>query len=445
MDKKGRISFITVILIAFSCVVVFNIFYYKDNYRKPVEQYKTTAEKDIYVRFVMEAYDKIAENYWMKSGNYKAHNAPELPELFQLSLKKAANLTQIPTANDRTSTAEMLSTVFATATSSEMKKQLALQTLTVVTYNLLPVQRNGFMSEEKRVAFRQGVSNIDPSKDLYKDLGVEKGASSQEIEEAYTEKEKILKNATTTEAKAELKQIAYAKKVLTNENDKTLYDQAKIEPTVSKHVLGNTLYFYFKQISPTSLQEFGLAIENASTTHGLNSLIIDLRGNIGGDLNFASAFPGLFIGINQYTFDVFSKDEYKPQRTLLPKFAELKRYKEIAILTDSGTQSTAELTTAVLKRLNLARVVGVTTRGWGTIENTYPIETVIDPTQQYFLYLVNNITLGDDNQPIEGKGVSPDVDITKKDWKNQLKNYFNSESLIKVLRERVTQPPLPID
>jgi len=36
-------------------------------------------------------------------------------------------------------------------------------------------------------------------------------------------------------------------------------------------------------------------------------MIIDLRGNIGGDLDFPQAFLGLFIGPNQYAFDLTTK------------------------------------------------------------------------------------------------------------------------------------------
>ncbi|MFA6295071.1 MAG: S41 family peptidase [Candidatus Paceibacterota bacterium] len=450
MFKKRlkKIIFFGIILIIIAIASAAGIFYYKnDNLQKNLKeslapQYKTVAENDLYVRFVMEAYDSIEKNYWMKPGNYKTHNSPELPELFNLSLKKAANLTETPKATDRNSTAEALATTFSNATSSDAKKQLALQTITVLTYNLLPLGRNGLFSEQQQIALRQEVSNINPTNDLYENLGLEKGASPKQIESAYEKKAAVLKKDTSAEAKAELKKIAYAKNVLTDENSKALYDEVKVEPTVFSRIIGNTLYIYFKKISPTSLQEFGIAVMNASTTKGLNNMIIDLRGNIGGDLAFSFNFLGLFIGPNQYVFDLFRNGDYLPIRTTQPKFDAISRYKEIAVLTDNKTQSTAELTTAALKRLNIAHAVGAPTAGWGTIENTYPLETVIDPGQKYSLYLVNHITLGDDNQPIEGKGIIPDVDIKSSDWKTQLKKYFNSESFIQIIRQRVVEQPL---
>jgi C-terminal processing protease CtpA/Prc len=82
----------------------------------------------------------------------------------------------------------------------------------------------------------------------------------------------------------------------------------------------------------------------------------------------------------------------------------------------------------------MAKVVGKTTRGWGTVENTYPMDTVIDEEEKYILLLVNSITLRDDGQPIEGRGVTPDVDISNPNWKNELSKNFKSESMISALK-----------
>jgi C-terminal processing protease CtpA/Prc len=190
------------------------------------------------------------------------------------------------------------------------------------------------------------------------------------------------------------------------------------------------------QIAPTTLYELVRAIDNASTTKN-DTLIIDFRGNMGGALDFLPAFFGLFVGKDQFAFDLFHQGERQPNRTTQLKFPEFDRFKEIAILTDNMTQSTAELTTATFKKFHMAKVVGKTTRGWGTIENTYPMDTVIDPEEKFVLLLVNSITLREDGQPIEGLGVSPDVDITKPNWQKELPKYFTSPSLINAIKQVV--------
>jgi C-terminal processing protease CtpA/Prc len=206
--------------------------------------------------------------------------------------------------------------------------------------------------------------------------------------------------------------------------------------------MGNTLYIYMSKISPTSLGEFARAVDTASTTKNLDSMILDLRGNVGGSLDFVQNFMGLFLGQNQYAFDLFHKGIYEAQRTVQPKFPLVDRFKEIGIITDNMTQSTAYFISATFKRLHLGKTVGVNTRGWGTVENTYPITTPIDASTTYSLLLVNSITLRDDNQPIEGRGVDPDVSTADPKWKDTLSEVFHSSSLIKALKQTAVEPPI---
>src|SRR5665213_1599451 len=65
--------------------------------------YKTPQEmSNIYVRFEMEAYDQIVQNYWQQVTD------ADMSQLFQLSVQKAANLstTTLP-APTRAGTAAM--------------------------------------------------------------------------------------------------------------------------------------------------------------------------------------------------------------------------------------------------------------------------------------------------------------------------------------------------
>jgi carboxyl-terminal processing protease len=190
------------------------------------------------------------------------------------------------------------------------------------------------------------------------------------------------------------------------------------------------------------LQEFENAVSDASTTPGLSSMIIDLRGNIGGSLADAASLLGYFEGANQYAFDLYSQGAYDPVRTTANLDPNLARYTEMAVLTDDMTQSTAEILTASLKRYRLVYVVGSTTRGWGTVENTFPMTTTVDASTTYALLLVHAITLRDDQQPIQGRGVDPDVNIADANWKSELSTYFRSASIIAALKKEADQPPI---
>lgn len=401
---------------------------------KPL-QYKTAFESDDYVRFDMEAYDSILKNYWAPHSQY------DLPTFYKLAVEKVTGKKYELASSTRDGVAEMLSIVMKDATTTEAKKNIALNTVIVTLYNLQPVGRNGILSKEEETNLRQNVANIDTSKNLYQNLDLEKGATPEQVTKAYEKKDAELKASTSPVAKVEREKISYAKNVLTNTQSKSLYDQAGVEPTVFVHKMGSTLYMYMSKISPTTFGEFAMAIDAASTTPNLNSLIIDFRGNVGGSLDFLQNFLGLFIGPNQYAFDLFHQGDYQVQRTVRPKYDLLNRYKEMAILTDNMTQSTAELTASTFKRLHLAKTVGTNTRGWGTVENTYPLETVIDPKVKYTLLLVNSVTLRDDNQSIEGLGVDPDVRITNKTWKTDLSNVFYTKSLIEALKSTANSAP----
>ncbi|PJE74351.1 MAG: hypothetical protein COV01_02535 [Candidatus Taylorbacteria bacterium CG10_big_fil_rev_8_21_14_0_10_41_48] len=410
------------------------VYYWKTQY-SGTQKYLTPEEENSFVRFDMEAYDSILTNYWMPHDQYN------LPEIFKLSLQKMTGTEQNLATSTRSAVSKMLGKVIS-ATTTEGAKNISLNTLAVVLYNLQPINRNGILSSSQVQDLRQNVANVNPANDLYKNLGIERGSNLEAVNNAYDEKVAVLKNATTSEAQAELAQIEYAHQVLSNEMSRQLYDTNQIEPTLFSRVLNKTLYLHMSKISPTTLQEFVVAVDTASTTAGLNSMIIDLRGNLGGALDFTQNFLGLFIGNNQYAFDLFRQGDFNAQRTVQPKFPELDRFKEIAILTDGLTQSTAELTASALRRFRIAYIVGEKTRGWGTVENTYPLETVIDPETSYSLLLVNNLTLGVDNQPIEQNSVTPDILTTEKNWQSNLSYFFSSPSLIQTLSGEKIKSPL---
>ena len=97
---------------------------------------------------------------------------------------------------------------------------------------------------------------------------------------------------------------------------------------------------------------------------------------------------------------------------------------------------------AAIKRFNLGVLVGAPTRGWGSIEGTYPLTTKIDPDTDYALMLVYGLTLREDNEPIEGKGVDPDIALSDSAWRSQLSGQLRSQSLIEAIKQTATAAPL---
>jgi C-terminal processing protease CtpA/Prc len=264
------------------------------------------------------------------------------------------------------------------------------------------------------------------------------------VQQAVAQKTAELAASSSPAAKQQLAQVQQASATLSNPTAKTIYDQTGAQATVFTHVVNShTLYIDISSIAPTTIAEFAAAVDSASTTPALNNLIIDLRGNIGGDLSFAQEFLALFFGPNQYAFDLYHQSNLEVQRTAnIPEDPTLSQFKQIAVLTDSMTQSTAELSASALKHDHLAYTVGTTTRGWGSVEAIIPMQTVIDPNETYALELVEYLTVRYDGLPIEGNGVAPDVDVNKPGWQSQLSNYFYSPYLVDGIEATVSQPPL---
>ncbi|HVM73553.1 MAG TPA: S41 family peptidase, partial [Candidatus Paceibacterota bacterium] len=383
------------------------------------------------------------KNYWQTPSD------ADVSQLFLASTQKALSLFGVSSASttlatpDRAGTAAMLQRAFALATTTESKKALATGILQVALYNMPPNGRNELLSQTAQVQLQQTVNNVNPAKDLYSDLGISSGASVAAVDAAYAQRLTELAGSSSPDAAAEREQASYAHDVLANSQTKARYDTSHVEPTIFRTTMGNTLYLYIDKMSPTTLQEFQDALTSASTTPALDSMILDLRGNIGGSLADAASFLGSFMGSNQYAFDLYAHNTYNVVRTTAPLDPLLARYREVAVLTDDMTQSTAEVLAASLKRFHLASVVGATTRGWGTVENTFPLTTTTDASTTYdALLLVRAITLRDDQQPIQGRGVDPDVNIADAQWKSELATYFKSTSIIAALKKEAQQLPI---
>jgi len=398
--------------------------------------YKTPEEADPYVRFDMEAYDTIIANFWVAPGEYQKYGVPELPDLFRLAADKQLGGTFTLASSTRMATAEMLAQALATASSTDEKRADALGMLSLILQTLPPQGHDELLSSQAETQLKDTVENVNPSANLYGDLGLSSGATAAQVDTAFAQKQQELAATTSAQGQQELADAEHAHQVLSAPVNKNIYDQTGAQPTVTSHRDGDTLYVGIAKVAPTTINEFVAAIEDASTTPGLDSLIIDLRGNVGGALDFTQNFMSLFLGANQYAFDLYHQDNLEVQRTPgSAKMPELARYREIAVLADNMTQSTAELTTSVLRHDHFAFVVGEKTRGWGSVETTYPMSTVIDPNETYALLLVTYLTVRDDGNPIEGNGVVPDVDVTQAGWQGKLSQYFEQADIIAALKK----------
>ncbi|MFA4873559.1 MAG: S41 family peptidase [Patescibacteria group bacterium] len=400
-------------------------------------------QNTIYTEFLLEIFDKVKENYWKKVTD------EELITLFRLSAEKVTGKTLALPSVDKSGLAQMFEEAVARE-AEEKKKDTTSQIATVALANLEPFGRSGLYTQKDETNLKNMVQNIDTSTDLYQTLGVDKSATQEDIEQQYASKSQDLtatvNDKTKTEeerkvAEEKLALITRAHDTLQKEETRETYNQSGAEATVvGALVRPEVLHLKIKRFSPVTVDEFVKVANAFDTGDALHSLILDLRGNIGGAIDLLQYLLGPFLGQNQYAFEFFHQDEYTPYKTVAGWLPSLVRYKKVVVLIDGNAQSSTEMMAAALKKYNVGVLVGTKTKGWGTVEKVFALDHQIDPTQKYSMFLVHSLTLRDDNLPIEGRGVDPAVNINDKDWETQLNEYFSYPPLIDAVKKVLKQP-----
>jgi C-terminal processing protease CtpA/Prc len=394
--------------------------------------YKNTQpivkESDPALDFMLEIYDKVKENYWDKVTD------EQLANIYELGAEKVTSKPLELNPRNREGIEVMLNSLLAPL-ATDKKKELAVNLSDIVLANLAPFGRSRLYTTKTSESLRNTVKNVDPSTNLYSVLGVDKNAPAAEIKKVYEQKSAELKNDTSPEGKQKLAEVTRAYDALGNVETKKTYDEKAVEPTVIGRIIQpDIFYLQIKRISPTTVAEFQKVAASVDK-EPLTTLIMDLRGNIGGAVDILPYFLGFFIGQNQYAFDLFHQGESTPTKTLTGWLPSLVKYKKVVVLADGKTQSSAEVIAATLKKYNVGVLMGSTTKGWGTIENVFPLKTILDPNESYSAFMVHSLTLRDDNQPIEGRGVEPVIKLDDATWAQQLLNYYNYPPLVEALRQ----------
>ena len=397
-------------------------------WRVVINQKKAAAQiivnQDKYTVFIDEVYDKIQQNYWEKITD------TELSNLFLLATQKLTNSQYNLSSSDKNGIIRLTEEVLKNI-AEEKKKEYVANLTDIVLANLQPFGRSRLYSQREELSLSNTVNNVNPQSNYFEKLGISTSASETEIKQAYDSKEAA---ATTSAEKEEIKQ-AYS--VLKDGEARKIYEVSGVEPTIEYKLLSpNIFYMHLTKFSPTSLDEFvrvTAKVDNKSEE--LDTLILDLRDNIGGAIDILPYFLGPFIGADNYAYQFYHQGEKQDFKTLTGWLNSIVRYKKVVVLINGGTQSTAEVMVAVLKKYNVGVVVGTRTKGWGTVEKVFGIDNQIANEEKFSLFLVHNITLRDDGQPIEGRGVEPMIDTTNINWKKELLKRFDNQKIVNAVEE----------
>lgn len=386
-------------------------------------------KQNIYVDFLMEEYSIIQENYWDKLSD------AQLVDLYVLSNQKVTGQFVPSIPKNKKDLEKLFMQTLKKQSTEEKKKQYVTTLADIVLANLQPVGRSRLYSKIEEARLKNKVENKNPSVDQYKTLGISKTATQEQIQSAFAVKKENLENLNTPEAKTQLKDAQKAYDTLNSDASRTRYDTTGVESTVLSKIVGSSvLYMHLVRFSPTTLDDIVRVADIYKDQSNLDALIFDLRDNIGGLIDGLPYFLGPFIGPDQYAYQFMHQGKKQDFKTQTGWLETIQKYKTIVILINENSQSSAEVMAATFKKYHVGIVVGTPSKGWGTVEKVFPMTHQIDTKETFSVFMVHSLTLRDDGQPIEGKGVIPNVDITQSNWQSELLSYTHYPDLVSAVQ-----------
>ncbi len=423
MIKKNGKVLVSITLVLISLLAVIGLLWFKN------KDFLAKTPSDPHLAFLDEVFDTIERNYWEKT------DQEQLTGLFILATEKATGKTQTLAQSNKKEFLKLIANNLKEMDEEEKKKELVTQITDITLANLKPFGRSRLYTQKEETTLSQNVNNITGT-DYYQILKIKKDASKKDVAQAYQEQKQQLEKSQAQEDQEKLKQVNKAYEILTEPESKELYDQAGIEPTMSSRLLApQILYLKITKFSPTTLEELQRLAKKADQGNQLNTLVLDLRDNIGGAIDGLPYFLGPFIGPNQYAYQFFHQGEIEDYKTKTGWLTTLVRYKKVVILINENTQSSAEVMAATLKKYNVGVILGKTSKGWGTVERVFPLKNQLTKEEKFSIFLVHSLTLREDGKPIEGKGVEPTISLENPDWEQQLLDYYPLPLLISSIKQ----------
>lgn len=163
---------------------------------------------------------------------------------------------------------------------------------------------------------------------------------------------------------------------------------------------GNTGYIRITEFDTVTYNQFKNALDDLEK-QGMTGLVIDLRGNPGGNLDTAVDMLKLILpkGVIVSTKDKYGKkEEYTNDEDHTFK-------KPLAVLVDQNSASAAEIFSGAVQDYKIGKIVGTTTYGKGIVQQLFDLGdgTCLKITiSQYFTPKGRNI---------HKKGIKPDVEV----------------------------------
>lgn len=163
----------------------------------------------------------------------------------------------------------------------------------------------------------------------------------------------------------------------------------------------NTIgYIKLNNFASNSYEQFRSGVESLEREN-IDSLIIDLRYNTGGQLNIADNIISMFIEHGKTIYQLKEKNEIIKYKDI----SDESRNYEIVVLVNHDSASASELVAGALKEVYGAKIVGTNTYGKGTAQKVITLAN----DEQYKLTTSEWLTANGNS--IDKVGIQPDMSI----------------------------------
>lgn len=178
-----------------------------------------------------------------------------------------------------------------------------------------------------------------------------------------------------------------------------------VEEKIIEGANGNKIgYLQISKFNETAYEQFNQKLNKIEAT-GINSLIIDLRGNTGGFLSAATKISELFLKKGEV---IYSLNEQSGTKVTYDETEESRNYK-VFVLVNESSASASEILAAALQDSYGAILVGTTTYGKGKVQKTNKMN---DGTMYKY---TSAKWLTPKGECIDGVGLKPDIEISNGD------------------------------
>ena len=178
-----------------------------------------------------------------------------------------------------------------------------------------------------------------------------------------------------------------------------------VEEKIIEGANGNKIgYLQISKFNETAYEQFNQKLNKIEAT-GINSLIIDLRGNTGGFLSAATKISELFLKKGEV---IYSLNEQLGTKVTYDETEESRNYK-VFVLVNESSASASEILAAALQDSYGALLVGTTTYGKGKVQKTNKMN---DGTMYKY---TSAKWLTPKGECIDGVGLKPDIEISNGD------------------------------